>query len=556
MLQNICKSFTFFAIMFPLFLTTANCSSLTCPDFTHLVTTEGTQSEAPEGFFIYGIYGQNGVFISKIRQYSPVVLPYTKSDTPTDMAISSNGKWVLFNSGGIPYLTRLSPGCKVKIPIATSNSSYTCFWRNQPNGEDAICYMVNLSTIRAITAQFTRDTVVFGNDRVIVSLGDSLQIWPGLRLCVSSDQLFSAIHPLVNGSFAAWQSVYLTLPQNGLGIATGANMYKWADSAFIPRAGCGHAMSWDGSLCAADVGKMSTSACLPHEHKGFTITPFWSDTSAPQVMEHSVDEHAISINWCPERFRFGSAVEQNFWDWYFGNSNDYIIGNQRGDLADMHGIWLVRWHDNNWTFLTDPAAKIEAYQPAVHFCSMDTVQVDTAQVGETTAAADPNNPSYKVVSPNGGETFLYGDTLHLVVSCKKHGNIIIRLSTNGGISYQEAYGKAVDPLTDTLILIPLTPDVVTADTSLQNDSCLNALQFAKCLVRIQDYGNGSYFDVSDSFFSIKGRDFISEEPLVDSSKGSGCGRGFSLAFLPLIALRSRYYWGRRFGLRKTGSCKK
>lgn len=498
----------------------------TCPVITQKITTEGNRSDAPEGFFVYGIYGHNGIFLSKIRDYSPVVLPDTKNDAPMDISLSSNGKWVLYNANGTPFLVRLFPNCKIKIPVSVDRALNVCFWRNQPNGQEAICYMSDFSTVRAVSVKFDKDTVSFSNDRLIVSLGDSLWIRPNLRFCISSNQLFSALHPLYQGGHSSWWTVYLTLPNNGQSVATEANIYKWTDP-FSHTGGCAHAMSWDGELCAADVGAMSMSQCLPREHKGFTITPFWKDTDEPQSMENSISK-AISMNWCPERFRVGSATEQNFWDWYFGNSNDYVIGNQLGDLADIHGIWLVRWRDNNWTLLTDPNNKIEAFQPAVHFCNMDSVKVDTSQGNSEDPVFDPYDPNFKVVSPNGGEVFYLGDTIKLRLSSKKNINSAVKITIDGGLNWKYLINSSIDPYSDSIIPIILTLNILGVDSS-------NISDFSECMVMIEDYGTGRYSDYSDSFFTIK----HSRPAVSDEEDRGGCGRGVSHALIPIFIIKLR-----------------
>lgn len=501
------------------------CYSQNCPDITRLITTEGSRIDAPDGFYVFAIYDKKGLYFSKIREYSPVIIPGTRSDSPTDISISSNGKWVLYNSAGIPYLVRLSSSCKIKIPIKTDNAAHVCFWRNQPNGEDAICYMENFYTIRALTVQFDMDTVYFGNDRLILSFNDSLPIRPAMRLLISADHLFNPIFPQIGGTYPSWRSEYITLPQKGQGIATPKNVYTWAEP-FSHTGGCGHAMSWDGTLCAGDFGTMSESSCLPRNHKGFTITPFWRDTDPPQTMESSISK-AVSMNWCPERFRFGSSDDQNFWDWYFGNSNDYLIGNQLGALAEIHGIWLVRWKDNNWTLLTDPLVQIEAYQPAVHFCDMSTVHIDTISQIDTGNVSndDPNDPQFKIIAPNGGETFYRGDTIQVRLYSRKPINSSLKFTLDGGLTWNLLVNTGIDPFIDTLVSVPLTYRRLKVDSTDTGD-------FNQCMVLIQDYGTGRYTDCSDSFFSIKYDRSKSRE-----ESGTGCGRGVSHALLLVIVTK-------------------
>ena len=122
-------------------------------------------------------------------------------------------------------------------------------------------------------------------------------------------------------------------------------------------------MSHDGQYCIANSAWIG-SACVPNkrshgtinpddamDHKGFYMTRFFRAGDPAANLYTIPDEHGVSINWCPENYRYGSYSDVDFNGWSFSNNSDYVVGVQQGTLVAA-GVWVVKWGTNTWTCLT------------------------------------------------------------------------------------------------------------------------------------------------------------------------------------------------------------
>ncbi len=479
-----------------------------CPSYTRKQTILGNSGDLPDGYVVFSHADANGVYRSPIHPFEPVLIRGTRGDRASSVHISDCGEWVLYVKYGtrIPFLVKRDGSQKVVVPRVGCDIEYPTvagFYRESPYGME-IYYQANYDRINAVTVDLSGNTPKFGNHRTIADLEGLYGVHNAaiVNFHVSGDRIFGAIGPVVNGLMQQ-RTGYLTIPDKGKGIADPGHLYQWAYDDSSTMDGCGHALSHDGSLALAIAGRWGTSTCVPKEHKGFYITDFryYRDPPMDMFIDH-IQNNGISINWCPPEYRNRSRLEIDFWGWYFGNRNDYVVGRQAGTQTPVRGIWLVEWSTNTWTLVSPPDSAIDALPPAVFFGpTPDSLWIpDTNDtIPDDTGLVDPLDPGYKIVYPRGGETFFIGDTCTIRITAKREGSAGLFLVQSSGIRRIPLPGldASVRPPIDSVVTF-VVPDSFTV---LDYDNAARESVYKKIDVtqdpwtlEIRDYSQKRYYD--------------------------------------------------------------
>jgi hypothetical protein len=484
-----------------------------CASYTHKYDVqEGQASSLPDGYFIYAPYAQSGINKSPIHQFVPKRIPNTYSDQPGNISISDDGKWICYVDRSRNRICLITiNGCyKTIAPIASVDPGFPTiagFYRRSPFGSE-IFYNASTRVLRSITVNLSNQAPQFGSDRSIVSVSPNYFVNSDdfIQMSVVGNQIFGEICPVINNT-VIYRTAFMTIPNNGQGTAGDADIYQWKNDSDIAVYGCGHTQTHDGTYCLANAGPCGSPSCVPQEHNGFYVTHFYHVSDQPvNMVTDYLDKYASSINWCPEEYQnYNNMSMVDFWGWYFGNRDDYVIGRQLGSLG-QNGIWMVDWPTNTWYRLTPVEQNILTLQPAVFFYS-DSIPgiTDSAQCMDDTSESplpyDPTtdwfNPHLHVVRPNGGETYAVGEQCTVQVSASRPGSDVLYLSVDDGKSFATLPGftTAINPFSDTIA-------VFTIPDSIESGAGQESTISDKCLIEIRDYGNSNYYDISDSTFSI------------------------------------------------------
>lgn len=482
-----------------------------CPYYTHKDDAQiGSASALPKGFFIYNPHTEPGLYISSINGFNPQLIPNTSADRPVCISISDDGKWICYvdKSRSRVCLVGVNGCNKTIVPVSGYDPGFptiTGFYRNSPYGNE-IYYLANTRTLKSIKVDFSSSVPSFSNDRILAQFQNNYQFNTDdiIQLSVVKDQVFGEIMPVVDGRII-YRSGYLTIPGGGTGIADESNVYKWKDNLIFEAYGCGHTQTFDGSLCLANAGSIGSPDCTPRDHNGFYISKFFRDTDEPVSLQNEyIEKYSISINWCPPEYQGHSMRDVDFWGWYFGNNNDYVIGRQMGSLG-QNSIWMVHWSSNTWFRLTPKEQNVLTLQPAVYFYGDKETSYEAAQCIDDTSEHplpyDPNadwfNPNYKIKKPNGGEVFHVGDVCTLKVSSRLPGHANLYMSFDNGISMITIPGlsNSINPYSDTLFTFAIPDTIKRGSKKISTVS-------DQCIFYLIDYGNSTYADYSDSTFSI------------------------------------------------------
>ncbi|MBD3393108.1 MAG: hypothetical protein GF418_13385 [Chitinivibrionales bacterium] len=350
----------------------AGMSRAECPSYVKKdQSSVGEQSSVPEGWFAYvGRTADNripGVVISPTTTYSPVTVPNTEADTCLMVQMTDDASWLLYmTTSQEVFLIRPDGSSKTAVPTpnceVSQNNQFprtAGVYRNAPGG-DAIVYTSAYDKMRAMDVDLSGETPSFGSDRSLIDLGGS-----GIRF---GEMAMEGRIRSINGNHYLGQRVdesgwllstlFITIPDGGAGTAGTGDIW-WYTNLTWKTFGCGYTLSPDGSIALFNTGDQGNDAeCHPShasgmDHKGFLVAEFPEPGTAQCGAHEFVTEHAISINWAPEQYRFGAYYEVDFTDWSYANTGNYIIGVLRGSLAPDPGVWLVNWGTNEWTHLTD-----------------------------------------------------------------------------------------------------------------------------------------------------------------------------------------------------------
>lgn len=486
-----------------------------CPVNTH--KNDGVIESAqnlPKGFFVYNPYTKPGLYISPINNFNPELIPNTNSDRPGNISISDCGEWICYldKSRNRICLIRLNGCGKTIVPVSGVVPGFptvTGFYRSSPYGTE-IFYLASPSQLRSLRVDLSSDPV-FGEDRILAELNGNYQFNCDdfIGFSVVKDQVFAEIMPIVD-SRVVFRTGFLTIPNGGRGIANEDNIFKWKDDLTLEAYGCGHTQTHDGLLCVANAGQFTGfPECTPYDHNGFYVSKFFRDSDDPISMQFDyLQKHAISINWCPPEYQGYTMRDVDFWGWYFGNNNEYIIGRQMGSLG-QNGIWIVHWQSNTWYRLTPKEQNVLALLPAVYFYKgndlLDNLTKCEDSTTESLVPYNPDldwfNPQYRIIKPNGGEVFTVGQACTLKVSSRYPSHATIYISVDNGITMFTLPGlnNSINPYVDTLITFTIPDSIGRGSRKVSTVS-------DQCICYIVDYGNESYFDISDSTFSIKSRE--------------------------------------------------
>jgi len=361
--------FLFFLFLFPSTLLAlvgrdSTCDTVPYADYVKFDALAGAPQDLPEGTFFYNKKGESGLFFSPVRAFSETMIPGTSADLPRSIDISDDGQWLVYINAETEKLVLISVDGSVKTNIAHKgehgNPVVAGFIRSSPKGMEIFYVegdnssLYSTSRMRAVTVNLSGGTPSTGMDRLIADLGANygFSTYYGASYGFVKDQLFGRLFQLpktVNGNY---RSFFITIPDNGLGIADSTHIYKFKDHAKQGGAGCGHSMSWDGGICVANAGP-GDGCSIPKTHKGFYMTPFRHYQDQALFMADHIEWHGVSVNWCPTNYMVNwNWRDVDFERWSFTNSNQYVVGRVEGNLAPEKGIFVVHWESNTWTLVS------------------------------------------------------------------------------------------------------------------------------------------------------------------------------------------------------------
>jgi len=387
--------------MFPLLILLfyAFLFSQTCPVYTHKDDVIiGERESLPSGWIAYHQMGSYGVKISSLSAFDSSTVPNTEEDYPTLIDISDDGQWILYlhnwrNQDYAAYIIRKDGRGKTLLPISfsTKGAKTIGFVRESPKGNE-IFWTSEMHEFSAIQYMVTGDTIMLGAQRKLTDfwrgqpdgtnweakiLGYKYAIWRdqifGL-LTLPLGRQFLTVHPKIQSSG------FITIPDNGEGVATVEDIYQWTQDPRQSVFGCGHAMSWDGTLCLANSNSIG-NACIPNtnqtpemDHKGFYITPFRRLGDSTIDIHDHINSLGTSINWCPSQYRQGTYQEVDFNKYNFSNDNEYVVCIQRGSWTEFaKSLWVVHWPTNTWTRVNDTSSTLWFEDPAMYIESSSSI---------------------------------------------------------------------------------------------------------------------------------------------------------------------------------------
>jgi hypothetical protein len=282
-------------------------SAQTCPAFTKKSAIAGTAANLPDGWFVYTKSSGNGLFKSDLKTFAETAVPNTSGDRTGWADISDDGQWLLYLAFAADtnkiYLIKPDGSLKTRVPATVDWEKGGAFpvmprfYRGSPNGNE-IAYVSGGGRIRAVSWSVNGNTVQFANARILFSyqVHDSLStngyawygwVSGGEGFGIWKDQmLFETFFPPTPTGFPPQYSLpgYVTIPNNGTGIATRTNFFQWSNSIDSSTYGCGHTMSHNGRYCVSNSGYIGSN-CVPNknavaagnsmDHKGFYVAPFF-----------------------------------------------------------------------------------------------------------------------------------------------------------------------------------------------------------------------------------------------------------------------------------------
>lgn len=505
-----------------------------CPQTTKKVASFGKCEKVPKGYFVYSL-DSIGIFKSPTDSFAPVLIPNTRHDRISSIEISDDGRVLLFVDDVHRKLFLIRQDGSCKISLDADGVQNGAFYRQSPFGIE-IVYRNSTKCLHAARVDLETCPPRIAAKRKIAQLDDS-HVFSSKYYCVVGDKILGRINPVVGGKIM-YRTGFMTIPDDGRGIATTKEIYRWKDDT-LPQVmeGCGHTLSHDGEHAVWNPGNGYApllNGCIPPSHKGFSVTPFRSGEGGD--IEYAMQyASATSINWCPVEFRYGTGSTVDFNHWYFGNDNRYLIGRLRGRDSHVVGIWLVEWDTNNWFLLTPPEQLIDIRDPAVFFGPYDPSIVNEGTAGPVIEppVADSQDPRYRIACPNGGETFTIGSICTIQVSAVRNSNATLSIQIGHHEFSLPGLNRSIDPYAERMITF-MMPDSfphsrrnpITGTPELSYISPVSD----RCLIILRDYDPGTgYEDHSDRFFSIgySARIWNSNTPGAQM-QGASCMRRYDL----------------------------
>ena len=206
-------------------------------------------------------------------------------------------------------------------------------------------------------------TPLFGEHRVLANFPFPQTLGPGEGSGVAASHVWGNYNNVAR---------MLTVPQDGNGVGSEQHLFNATGEMNYS---CANTISPDGSMAAQNPGENNDgSGCIPiagpgwslnSNHKGFVVLPFLESAEPSVSWLDMYRQKALSVNWCPNRFRYGAYNESGFVRWYFGNNDEYLIGARNAGQEGVFGAWVVHWPSNTWTLVTPEGTQVD--EPAVFF---------------------------------------------------------------------------------------------------------------------------------------------------------------------------------------------
>ena len=525
-----------------------------CPSYTHKNVTLGNPQALPQGYFVFAVFNTGGLYISEFYPYQHSLIPNTRSDHPRSVQISDDGTWVVYldRLSGKVFVIRIDGEGKTEIPIpaqpgGTSRGTHTVGFVRHSHLGDELFYLYNEHTLVGLTLELSAAGATVTGERNLARMNPSDNImfdWgEGVRIEVCRNRIFSQMKPIGRNEF-------VTIPNEGRGVAGAHDIYRWANDNKAMLWGCGQALTPDGDRAVSNSSQVGDPACVPNaknnlDHKGFYITPFLENGVSPSMTVHEqVDRYGVSINWVPPDYRFGKWDEVNFDRWAFAPNNaDYLIGSQFGSLSPVRAIWLIHWSTNTWYCLTGMDAQAHRDFPAMYFGELTAAlnPVDTLVTDPDTLPAS-NPRGYAIVSPNGAEVFEVGQTMTITVGSQLNGNADLRLVIDGEPVGIPGITESFDPKVATTHTFVIPESFSTVRWDPQSSS-FQPVQLSavsdRCRIRLFDYNDNTIVVESQNDFSIIPSSASVLSPL--HHRGAPAGRTRVIAGTGNLASGYRWY---------------
>lgn len=450
-----------FWTVFSLLLFTHTLNAAVCPAHTHKDdATQGLATNLPSGYFIYR-FGYDDIVKSPINEYDPTPLVENAGGIINSLEITEDGMWILYSNAEGVYVMNHSGGEHTKLNVNIPKTDYgtavyphdiffSGWLRNSPTGNTEIWYttgyiQTEIQEVWAVQVNLSgTPSVDTSTTRKILDLTASeatLRNLPDHQMQVYRDQIWAAVEDDGGTGWygAAFYSMFVTIPNSGLGTADLSDMYVYSDSNRIHIWGCGHAMSQDGELVAANSGVWGNE-CVPNlnqtpgfDHKGIFVTKFRRKGDLEEPLHRVVDENAESINWVQSKYRFGDWDEMDHSSWAFSNDRDYIIGRQAGFLAPDKGVWVLEWNTNVWTPVTplDSASQVLAEIPRMFVGTPGEVLNSSTTVGSSSSG--DTEPRVVIYNPSEGDVLKADTEFTLYINAKAPSNGQLKM-TDGRIA--------------------------------------------------------------------------------------------------------------------------
>ena len=331
------------------------------------------RSQGPEGWMFWGdrIGDKVGIFRSPLREYKPEFL-YKNSDwtrgSGMQTYVTPDGKWVVLkgaswirtDGSGSKWVPRLE-GYGLWYNAPGSSSGLATFSLERCKGDGFLLGCdISATNVKFVDGGPTAD----GPTRKVTQ-GFKFGGNAAAKIGLAKNRIFGRVSAETEGE-PSGGSRFITIPDNGLGVATPANIWFPSNR---PTAGCGETLSQDGTLAAQNAtvfymypsekqcGKGYPSnaslyqSCVPSGHAGPAIIKFL-DQSAPKVPWESVYIHnAYKGLWAPKSMWDPSKTWgdiANFVDYQFTNSNDYLTAREVSGKNEDKNTYLIDAKTNQW----------------------------------------------------------------------------------------------------------------------------------------------------------------------------------------------------------------